>query len=90
MSLHDFVHCHVCPLKETCGFSKPDASWRWQTNGKKRFSDKSDSWILVESQPQDLADLKKATNNCPLRKAVAYTETLQAADLIGKIRSPKK
>ena len=78
MSLHKLVHCHLCPLKDHCTFSAKESSWRWHNQGRKRFSEKADGLIRIIVEEGDLGKLMKATSNCPLRRAVAYTETIQA------------
>jgi hypothetical protein len=93
MSIHHFVHCHVCPLKEGfCSFGKPAASWRWQHQGERRTrqTEIGVKVTIIQPEPSDLGDITQATLACPLRQAVAYTQTLQAADLIKAVRSPQK
>ncbi|MGD6850784.1 MAG: hypothetical protein ACQCN6_01840 [Candidatus Bathyarchaeia archaeon] len=54
-SVDKFVHCHLCPLKDHCGFSAADSSYHFH-------SCKDESW--------DLTALSMAAANCPLKKAV--------------------
>jgi len=83
VTVNNFVHCHICPLKDHCSFSVKDASWRWHNQGRHSWSaERSDEVGRIIVKEGDLAKLEKATSNCPLRRAVAYTETLQVKNLL--------
>jgi hypothetical protein len=74
MTLNHLVHCHVCPLKDFCSSGNPDASWRVQHEGE----------IGKTVRLKDWEAMNKASANCPLRRAVAYTDTMQVQDFLGR------
>jgi len=61
------VHCHICPMKECCDYSVPDASWRLQmflrSNG-----------FANQPHKKDWSDVEKATLSCPLKKLIKNEE----------------
>lgn len=72
LTLNHLVHCHLCPLKDFCSSGNPDASWRVQHEGERDKTFRLKDWEAMN----------KASANCPLRKAVAYTDTLQVQDFL--------
>ena len=78
LTLNHLVHCHVCPLKDFCSSGNPDASWRVQHQGEIRLGEK------VSLEEHDYEAMNKASANCPLRRAVAYTDTMQVQDFLGR------
>lgn len=77
LTLNHLVHCHLCPLKDFCSSGNPDASWRIQHEGER-----GKTFRRVELKEKDWEAMNKASANCPLRRAVAYTDTLQAQDFL--------
>jgi hypothetical protein len=66
--MYNKVHCHVCPLKSRCGWSRNDESWRYQKHLLGRYHYDDD-----EKRHKDMEAMTLATQNCPLRKVVETT-----------------
>jgi len=60
MSAKDLVHCHICPLIDLCPHSAGHESY------------KRNEYLTKGNLPAnyDLAKIRLATANCPLRKKV--------------------
>lgn len=54
MTIHDFVHCHICPMKDICHWARPDDSYNFHN--------------YPDTKPWDLGKLEMATENCRIRK----------------------
>lgn len=50
----NFVHCHICPLKEICDYAVPYTSYQFQH----------------ARETNNFTSLRLATNNCPLKKLI--------------------
>jgi len=64
MSLHSFVHCHICPLKDLCGFAEPENSYK-ATRNPEAGSDE---------MGYDIGLLFKTKANCPLLRKILVGE----------------
>jgi len=83
LTLNHLVHCHICPLKDFCSSGNPDASWRIQHEGQPiRRGEKT---VTVRLLDADYEHINKASANCPLRRAVAYTDTVLSQELLKRI-----
>lgn len=64
MTLHEKVHCHVCPLKDLCDFAQPDATYKWAHMDECFDTLSSKEWTA----------LTQATLSCPLRKVLQSSD----------------
>jgi hypothetical protein len=84
MTVNHLVHCHICPLKDFCKSGNPNASWRVQHEGQ--YFKREGLGFVVQLHEKDFEVLKLATANCPLRRTVAYADSLQVKNLLRSLR----
>jgi hypothetical protein len=80
LTVNASVHCHICPLKDTCKFGQPDASWRWHHQGEQRGNG------VVYPKEDDYPKLTQATGSCPLRRTIAFVDTKMSQEILRSIK----